>query len=107
MDSSAAPEIERSHFVGGGKRLLEFFPRDFLDLSKRRAALLGVEHFFCDLGQFVPVMPIADPINVAISPTLAAWTAGSSVTSIGNRSKEGRPTTGQRCPPSTAYSLLA
>jgi hypothetical protein len=28
------------------------------------------------------------------------------VTSIGNRSKEGRSTTGQRYPPSTAYSLF-
>ena len=62
-----------------------------------------------------PVDPVAsatssmvsvEPINVAISPILAALASGRSVTSIGNRSKEGRSMTGQRYPPSTAYSLF-
>jgi hypothetical protein len=48
---------------------------------------------------------ISEPIKVAISPTLAARTSGKSVMSIGNRSREGRPTTEQRCPPTRAYSL--
>ena len=51
-------------------------------------------------------MLIVGPIKVAISPILAALASGRSVTSIGNRSKEGRSITGQRYPPSTAYSLF-
>ena len=62
-----------------------------------------------------PVDPVAsatssmvsvEPINVAISPLHAALASGRSVTSMASRSNDEGAVTGQRYPPTIAYSLV-
>src|ERR1039457_2941946 len=45
-----------------GKRLIELFLSNRLDLLQRRTVILRVEHFLCNLRQLLPVVPIANPI---------------------------------------------